>query len=62
MAETSRKVNISIYVEPGKKEAIEEFFLDCRIKNFQEGYRDILDLGVEEFKKLKKVKGEKYGV
>lgn len=59
LAETPKKVNVSIYVEPEKKETIENFFLDCRMKNFQEGYRDILDLGFEEYKRLKRAKGGK---
>ena len=59
LAETPKKVNISIYVDQSKKEEIENLFLDRRMKNFQEGYRDIIDLGFEEYKRLKKAKGGK---
>lgn len=59
LADTSKKVNVSIYIDQKKKDEVESFFLDCRIKNFQEGYRDIFALGFEEYKKLKKVKGGK---
>jgi len=48
------KKSVSIYIDLDTKENIENFFLDCRIKNFQDGYREILSLGFKEFKKLKK--------
>ncbi len=47
------KKGVSIYIDTSQKKEIEDFFLDCRIKNFQEGYREIISLGFEKFKKQK---------
>jgi hypothetical protein len=56
------KAHIGIYVDTELKEEIEELFLDFRLKNFQEGYRNILILGLQEFKKKKTKRGEKHGI
>jgi hypothetical protein len=44
----------SIYLDPDTKTEIEDFFLKCKIKNYNEGYRKLIDLGFKEFKKIKK--------
>lgn len=55
------KKGISIYLLKEKKEEIENFFLDCRIKNFQDGYKEIIDIGFEAFKK-NKLKEKRNGI
>lgn len=52
-----KKVQLAIYVEPVLKKEIDDFIFDKRIRNFQEGYREIVFLGFKEFKK----KGGKIG-
>jgi len=52
-----KKVQLAIYVEPVLKKEIDDFIFDKRIRNFQEGYREIVSLGFKEFKK----KGGKIG-
>jgi len=50
----SNKKQVTIYLDPGKRAEIENYFLDLRLKNFQTGYREIMSLGFEVFKKKKK--------
>lgn len=54
MADTTiedKKVQLSIYVDPDKKDEIENYFFERKIRKFQDGYREIVRLGFEEFKK-----------
>lgn len=53
MADEKEKTGVSIYMDVSTKEEIENFFLDNRIKNYQEGYREILREGFKVFKKQK---------
>lgn len=46
-------VPVSIYIDVGLKEEMEEVFLDCRYKKQQDGYRECLLLGFEQLKKNK---------
>lgn len=46
-----KKVQLAIYVEPTLKENIDNFIFDKRIRNFQDAYRKIVELGFIEFKK-----------
>jgi hypothetical protein len=55
MAEGERK-SITLYIPSREKEEIEDYFLECKIKNFQEGYREIISLGFDAFKKTKRRK------
>lgn len=53
MAEDTK--GLTLYLSPAKKDEIEKYFLlKCGIKNFSEGYREIVRLGFEEFKKIKR--------
>lgn len=57
MSEENEKAAIAIYVDSEIKKEIETFFLyNCRIKNYQEGYREVLALGFEKFKKVREEK------
>jgi hypothetical protein len=56
MADMERK-SFTISLDKSLKEDIEDNFLKHKIKNYQEGYREIIDLGYEQWKKIKK--GEK---
>jgi hypothetical protein len=47
----TEKNTVSLYLDTTTRKEIESFFLDCRIKNFQKGYREIITLGFKEFKK-----------
>ena len=53
MAELEKK-GFTLYLDPELKENIEDDFLKHKIKNFNEGYREIISIGYEQWKKLKK--------
>lgn len=53
MADLERK-SFTISLDKTLKEDIEDNFLKHKIKNYQEGYREIIDLGYEQWKKNKK--------
>ena len=45
------KVQISLYVDRTVKEEMEDFLFEKKIRKFQDGYREIMRLGFQEFKK-----------
>lgn len=47
------KDRINFTDDPALVSEIENYFLDKRIKNFSDGYREIIRLGFTEFKKQK---------
>lgn len=49
-----KKIALAIYVDAAKKQDIDDFIFEQKIRNFQDAYREILDLGFEQFKKIKK--------
>lgn len=49
-----KKIALAIYVDTAKKQDIDDFIFEQKIRNFQDAYREILDLGFEQFKKIKK--------
>lgn len=48
-----KKIALAIYVDTTKKQDIDDFIFEQKIRNFQDAYREILDLGFEQFKKIK---------
>ena len=48
------KKGFTIYLDSEIKDKIEDCFLECKIKNFQEGYREIISLGYEKFKQKRR--------
>ena len=52
------KTKLTLYLDASYKDEVDEIILDKRIKNFQEGYRKIFDLGLEQFKKTKIIRRE----
>lgn len=54
-----KKIALAIYVDTTKKQDIDDFIFEQKIRNFQDAYREILDLGFEQFKKNKTKKGGK---
>jgi hypothetical protein len=62
MADDEKK-SVSLYLNKGCKysqKEIEDFFLEVKIKNYQDGYRQLIELGFPEMKKLYKRKGGKH--
>jgi hypothetical protein len=56
---TEKHKGFTLYLDPVVRRKIENCFFECRIKNFNEGYRTLVSLGFEEFKKSKKKGGKK---
>jgi hypothetical protein len=55
MEDNNDKTSVTLYLNKGVRKKIEDCFMDNRIKNFQEGYRTLIQLGYEQFQKnLKK--------
>lgn len=54
MTENQERKGFTVYLDNDLKNEIEDYFLECRIKNFQEGYREIISIGFDQFKNNKK--------
>jgi len=50
MAE-SKKKGFTLYLDSGEKKEIEDYFLEHKIKNYSQGYKHLISLGFEQFKK-----------
>jgi hypothetical protein len=58
MSEQEKKA-FSLYLEPEMKNEIENFFLENKIKNFNEGYRNLISIGYQHEKKRLNKGGKK---
>jgi len=50
MAEPEKK-GFTLYLDAKEKEEIEDYFLAHKIKNYSQGYKHLITLGFEQFKK-----------
>jgi len=50
MAESEKK-GFTLYLDSGEKKEIEDYFLEHKIKNYSQGYKHLISLGFEQFKK-----------
>lgn len=57
MADQDKK-GFTLYLDPELKKGIENDFFKHKIKNFNEGYREIISIGYEQWKKLKEKRRE----
>lgn len=46
-----KRSSFTVSIDSNLKEEIEDDFLNHKIKNYQEGYRTLIHLGYEQFKK-----------
>jgi len=52
-----KKIQLAIYVVPARKKEIDDCIYNNRIRNYQDAYREILDLGFIQFQKKHSNKG-----